>query len=126
MVNLNIKEANSLVLAYLGDSVWELNVRSYFINRGYNIHNLNKRVKQFVNAKVQSKILNSIKDEIDEKYIGTVKRAKNSNIKTFPKSCTVNEYREATAFEALIGAMFIEGDTESIENIIKRFLEGEV
>ncbi|MGL4307892.1 Mini-ribonuclease 3 [Cetobacterium sp. SF1] len=125
MVNLNLREANGLVLAYLGDSVWELLMRSYFIEKGYNIHNLNKRVKEYVNAKSQSKILKRLMDNLDENYLSIVNRAKNSNIKTFPKSCSIMEYKEATAFEALIGAMYIDGKTQEIKEIIKETIEGE-
>ncbi|MBC2856100.1 MAG: ribonuclease III domain-containing protein [Cetobacterium sp.] len=126
MVNLNLKEANGLVLAYLGDGVWELMVRIYFINKGYGLQKTNKFVKDNVNAKAQSKILKGIMETLDEKYVGIVNRAKNSNIKTFPKSCTVMEYKEATAFEALIGAMYVDGDIEGIESLIKINLEGEI
>ncbi|WP_297404656.1 ribonuclease III domain-containing protein [uncultured Cetobacterium sp.] len=120
MVNLNLKEANGLVLAYLGDGVWELSVRTFFINKGYNIRNLNKLVKEHVNAKAQSKYLKNIMDTLSEEQLALVNRSKNSNIKTFPKSCTVMEYKEATAFEALIGALYTEGKIDEIQNIIEK------
>lgn len=122
MVNLNVREANGLVLAYLGDSVWELSIRTYFINKGYNIKNLNKLVKEHVNAQIQSKYLKNIIDDLDEDKLALVNRAKNSNIKTFPKSCTVMEYKEATAFEALIGALYAEGKFEDIKKIVEKNL----
>lgn len=119
MVHLNPKEANSLVLAYLGDSVWELYIRTHYINKGYNIKNLNKIVKENVNAKAQSVIFRSIYDNLTDDEKGLVNRAKNSNIKTFPKSCSIVEYKEATAFEALIGKYYIEKQLEKIEKIIE-------
>lgn len=125
MVNINIKEANGLILAYLGDSAWELSVRKYFINKGYNIRNLNKLVKSHVNAQVQSKYLKEIIGEFDEELQQIVHRARNSNIKTFPKSCTVFEYREATAFEALIGALYVMQEFDRIDEIAKRMIEKE-
>ena len=122
MVNLDVREANGLVLAYLGDAVWELSIRTYFINKGYNIRNLNKLVKEHVNAQAQSKYLKNIIETLDEEKLTLVNRSKNSNIKTFPKSCSVMEYKEATAFEALIGALYTEGKTEEIRKIIERNL----
>jgi len=122
MVNLNVREANGLVLAYLGDSVWELSIRTYFINKGYNIKNLNRLVKEHVNAQIQSKYLKNIIADLDEEKLALVNRAKNSNIKTFPKSCTVMEYKEATAFEALIGALYAEGKFEDIKKIVEKNL----
>lgn len=122
MVNLNVREANGLVLAYLGDAVWELSIRTYYINKGYNIKNLNKLVKDHVNAQAQSRYLKNIIEDLDEEKLMLVNRSKNSNIKTFPKSCTVMEYKEATAFEALIGALYTEGKLEKINDIIQKNL----
>lgn len=125
MVSIDLRETSGVVLAYLGDSVWELYVREYFILKGYNIRNLNKNVVKSVNAKTQSRILRDILDDVDEKYKSIINRSKNGNIKTFPRSCTVMEYREATGFEAYIGALYIDGNIEKIKEIIKENLDGE-
>lgn len=125
MVSIDLRETSGIVLAYLGDSVWELYVREFFILKGYNIRNLNKHVVESVNAKTQSRILRDIFDEIDEKYKQLINRSKNGNIKTFPRSCTVIEYREATGFEAYIGALYIDGRIDEIKNIIRKNLNGE-
>lgn len=125
MVSIDLRETSGIVLAYLGDSVWELYVREFFILKGYNIRNLNKYVVESVNAKTQSRILRDIFDEVDEKYKQLINRSKNGNIKTFPRSCTVMEYREATGFEAYIGALYIDGRIDEIKNIIRKNLNGE-
>ena len=125
MVSIDLRETSGIVLAYLGDSVWELYVREFFILKGYNIRNLNKHVVESVNAKTQSRILRDIFDEVDEKYKQLINRSKNGNIKTFPRSCTVIEYREATGFEAYIGALYINGRIDEIKNIIRKNLNGE-
>ena len=125
MVPIDLRETSGIVLAYLGDSVWELYVREFFILKGYNIRNLNKYVVESVNAKTQSRILRDIFDEVDEKYKQLINRSKNGNIKTFPRSCTVMEYREATGFEAYIGALYIDGRIDEIKNIIRKNLNGE-
>ena len=122
MGNLDVRESNGLVLAYLGDSVWAISIRTYFINKGYNIKNLNKLVKEHVNAQAQSRYLKNIIDELDEDKLTLINRSKNSNIKTFPKSCSVMEYKEATAFEALIGALYIEGKIDEINKIVEKNL----
>ena len=125
MVPIDLRETSGIVLAYLGDSVWELYVREFFILKGYNIRNLNKHVVESVNAKTQSRILRDIFDKVDEKYKQLINRSKNGNIKTFPRSCTVMEYREATGFEAYIGALYIDGRIDEIKNIIRKNLNGE-
>ena len=125
MVSIDLRETSVVVLAYLGDSVWELYVREYFILKGYNIRNLNKHVVNSVNAKTQSRILKNIIENVDEKYKQLINRSKNGNIKTFPRSCSVTEYREATGFEAYIGALYIDGNIDKIKEIIKENLDGE-
>lgn len=125
MVPIDLRETSGIVLAYLGDSVWELYVREFFILKGYNIRNLNKHLVESLNAKTQSRILRDIFDEVDEKYKQLINRSKNGNIKTFPRSCTVIEYREATGFEAYIGALYIDGRIDEIKNIIRKNLNGE-
>ena len=103
----DIRDYSGLELAFLGDAVWELEIRKYYLQFGYNIPTLNKYVKAKVNAKYQSLIYKKIIDDLDEEFKVIGKRAKNSNIKTFPRSCTVMEYKEATALEAIVGAMYL-------------------
>lgn len=127
MVNVekDIREYSGLELAYIGDAVWEIKMREHYLSFGYSIFKLNKEVKAKVNAKFQSLVYNKIMDSLDEKFQTIGKRAKNSNIKTFPKSCTVMEYKEATALEAIIGAMYLLKKEEDINKIINLVIEGE-
>ena len=126
MVNVekDIREYSGLELAYIGDAVWEIKMREHYLSFGYSIFKLNKEVKAKVNAKFQSLVYKII-DSLDEKFQTIGKRAKNSNIKTFPKSCTVMEYKEATALEAIIGAMYLLKKEEDINKIINLVIEGE-
>ena len=121
----DIREMSGLELAFLGDAIWELEIRKYYLQFGYNILTVNKHVKSKVNAKFQSQIYQKIKDELDEEIQIIGKRAKNSNIKTFPKSCTVMEYKEATALEAMVGAMYLLNKEEEIKKIINMIVKGE-
>lgn len=124
MVDINIKESNSLSLAYLGDAVWEIVVREYFIATGHKVNKLNKLAVNYVNAKGQSRIYRNIIDDMEEEYKAVARRAKNSNIKSFPRSCSIDEYREATAFEALIAALYINGEMERVRKIFLENVEG--
>ncbi len=125
MEHVDLKETSGVVLAYLGDAIWELWIRKYWINKGLNLQNLNKRVKECVNAKKQSALYKEIVFLLEEKYQMLGNRAKNGNIKTFPKSCSVLEYKEATAFEALIAGFYVDGREDLIELAIKKCVEGE-
>ena len=114
----DIRDYTGLELAFIGDAIWELEIRRYYLQFGYSIPTLNKYVKNKVNARYQSLIYKQIIEELDEKFKVIGKRAKNSNIKTFPKTCTVMEYREATALEAVVGAMYLLNEEEEIKKII--------
>jgi hypothetical protein len=121
----DIRDYTGLELAFIGDAIWELEIRRYYLQFGYNIPTLNKYVKNKVNARYQSLIYKQIIEELDEKFKVIGKRAKNSNIKTFPKTCTVMEYREATALEAVVGAMYLLNEEEEIKKIINIVIKGE-
>lgn len=116
---VNLKEISGVTLAYLGDAVWELYVRRYMILKGYNNNKCNKLVKEMVNAKIQSRILEIAFPTLTKEEQEIVKRVKNGNIKSFPKSCSVLEYRDATAFEGMIGIFYETGKYNRIEEIIK-------
>ena len=126
MEYVDLRETSGVVLAYLGDAIWELYIREYWISKGLNLQNLNKRVKECVNAKRQSVLYKEILPLLEEKYQQLGNRAKNGNIKTFPKSCSVMEYKEATAFEALIAAFYTDNREDLIEMALKKCIEGEV
>ena len=121
----DIRDYTGLELAFIGDAIWELEIRRYYLQFGYNIPTLNKYVKNKVNARYQSLIYKQIIEELDEEFKVIGKRAKNSNIKTFPKSCTVMEYKEATALEAIVGAMYLLNKEEEIKKIINIIIKGE-
>ena len=121
----DIRDYTGLELAFIGDAIWELEIRKYYLQFGYNIPTLNKYVKNKVNARYQSLIYKQIIEELDEEFKVIGKRAKNSNIKTFPKTCTVMEYKEATALEAVIGAMYLLSKEEEIKKIINIVIKGE-
>ena len=121
----DIRDYTGLELAFIGDAIWELKIRRYYLQFGYNIPTLNKYVKNKVNARYQSLIYKQIIEELDEEFKVIGKRAKNSNIKTFPKTCTVMEYKEATALEAVVGAMYLLNKEEEIKKIINIVIKGE-
>ena len=121
----DIRDYTGLELAFIGDAIWELEIRRYYLQFGYSIPILNKYVKNKVNARYQSLIYKQIIEELDEEFKVIGKRAKNSNIKTFPKTCTVMEYKEATALEAVVGAMYLLNKEEEIKKIINIVIKGE-
>ena len=121
----DIRDYTGLELAFIGDAIWELEIRKHYLQFGYNIPTLNKYVQNKVNARYQRLIYKQIIEDLDEEFKTIGKRAKNSNIKTFPKTCTVMEYKEATALEAVVGAMYLLNKEEEIKKIINIVIKGE-
>lgn len=118
---MNILEVNSLVLAYLGDTVYENYVRLYLIKKGYNhVKTLQEKSLEYVSAKSQSRILKRlISDNIfNIKELEIIKRARNAKINTHPKNCDIITYHEATSLEALFGYLKLEENIERIEEIM--------
>lgn len=118
---MSTKEINSLVLAYLGDTVYENYIRSYLISLGINnVNELQKRSINYVSAKNQAKFLKEIMDNgfLSEEEITIVKRARNYKTGSHPKNCDIITYKYATGLEALIGYLKLEGKEKRIKEII--------
>ena len=123
MIKMNVLEVNSLVLAYLGDTVYENYVRLYLIKKGYNhVKTLQEKSLSYVSAKSQATILKKLKDEgvFTESELEVIKRARNAKCNSHPKSCDIITYKEATSFEALFGYLKLQENTERIEEIISK------
>lgn len=121
---IDFRDTGILNLAYLGDAVWELLVRKYYVERNIETNLLSQKVKMLVNAKKQSEMYLELYDSLDDDARNVSKRARNAKIKSFPKSCTYMEYRNATAFEVLIAYYFMNKMGEKINEIFKNYIEG--
>lgn len=120
---MNTNEVNSLVLAYLGDSVYENYVREYLIKKGYNhVKTLQEKSLQYVSAKSQAQILKRLMNELvfNEEELEVIKRARNAKSNSHPKSCDIITYRMATSFEALFGYLKLKNNLERIEEIVDK------
>ena len=119
------KEFNSLVLAYLGDTIYEDYIREYLIRKGIsNVNDLQKESIKYVSAKAQCIILKRLINDnfFSDEELSIIKRARNHKSVSHPKNCDIVTYRYATGFEALIGYLKLEGNIERIEEIIRKIL----
>jgi len=122
---MNIKEINPLVLAFLGDAIYEVYIRKYLINLGIcNVNDLQTKSIDYVSAKSQAGILKRMLDNnfFTEEEIDVIKRARNSKSRSHPKSCDIVTYKHATAFEALIGYLFLLNEEDRIQEIMGHIL----
>ena len=123
---MKVVEINSLVLAYLGDTVYENYVRRFFINQGIaHVDELQKKAIKFVSAKSQAFYLQKMIDEnfLSEEELAIVKRARNYKTTSHPKSCDIVTYKYATGLEALIGYLDLNEEKNRISEIMNFILE---
>lgn len=123
---MDIRCVNSLVLAYLGDAVYEEYIRRYLIEKKIGkVNDLQKESINYVSAKKQAyfldKMLNS--DFFNEEEISVIKRARNTKSHPNPKGCSVIEYKKSTALEALIGYLQLSSKVDRIDDVMNYIVE---
>ena len=113
------KMLSPLVWAYVGDSVYELFVRTKLTNNSNaKPHKLHIESIKYVKAKAQADILKSIMDNLTEEEKDIVRRGRNTENHHVDKNTNVADYRQSTAFEALIGYLYLTKQDERLEEIL--------
>ncbi|MCL0062642.1 Mini-ribonuclease 3 [Peptococcaceae bacterium] len=108
-----------LVLAYIGDAVYELVVRRFLVAKGIaKADNLHKKAVEFVRAKAQAKVMLALQEHLKDEELRIVRRGRNAKSRT-PKECKISDYRFSTAFEALIGYLYLKGDVDRLNYILQ-------
>ncbi len=116
---------NPLVLAYIGDAVYEVFIRTFLLHNGNSpVHKLHKQSIGFVKAKAQSDIIHLIWDNLDSEEQDIVRRGRNAKSGTIPKNADVVEYKYATGFEALVGFLFLKEDNMRLMDILSMSVSG--
>ncbi len=107
-------------LAFIGDAVFDLYTRTRLIkdNLLMNANKLHRENSKIVSANFQAKVIATIKAELSESELAVFKWARNASSKSAPKSTTASKYRNATGFEALLGALFLQEKMERAEDIM--------
>ena len=120
----DIRTYSPLTLAYIGDAIYDLVIRSVLVNRGNTaVNNLHKRASAIVKAPTQAAIAASIMEELTEEEKDIYRRGRNSKPHTKAKNASTMEYLEATGLEAVIGFLYLSGDMDRACNLIKLGLE---
>ena len=122
---MNPVEVNALVLAYLGDTIYENYVRHYLINKGIgNVNDLQTESINYVSAKNQAKFLEDMinNDFFNDEELSVIKRARNYKSNSHPKNTDIITYKHATALEAIIGYLDLKNNKSRIDEIMKYIL----
>ncbi len=123
---MNVLEINVLVLAYLGDTIYEDYIRRFLINKGINnVNELQTESLKYVSAKGQSNYLEMMINDsfFTEEEIDVIKRARNNTSKSHPKNTDIITYKRATGLEALIGYLDLINNKDRIDEIMNYILE---
>jgi len=121
---VEVDTMSPLTWAYVGDSVYELFIRNHLVNTTkMKPHMLHIKSIQYVKAGAQAKILNELMDDLNEAEKEIVKRGRNAENHHLPKNATVHEYMYSTAFEALIGYLYLTKQDDRLKEILDKCLE---
>ena len=115
-----VNTMSPLTWAYIGDSVYELYIRMYLVNTTkLKPHKLHIESIKYVKAKAQAEILKKLEKILTDKEKEIVKRGRNAENHHLPKNATVQEYMYATAFEALIGYLYLTKQDKRLKEILE-------
>ena len=121
---MDLKEVDAqtyspLVLAYIGDAVYEVIVRTKVVNRGnMQVNKMHKKSAGLVKASAQAELIKLLMEELTEEETAIYKRGRNAKSVSTAKHATVVDYRMATGFEALTGYLYLTGRMERLITLI--------
>ena len=122
---MNVLEINVLVLAYLGDTIYENYVRKYLISKNIpNVNELQKEAIKYVSAVNQARFLQELINNnfFFDDEINVIKRARNYKSSSHPKNCDIVTYKHATALEAVIGYLSLSNKEDRIKELMQVIL----
>lgn len=104
----DVASYSPLVLAYMGDAVYELMIRTMVVRRGnMQVNKMHRKSAGLVKAETQARLIKLLESELTEEELAVYKRGRNAKSATMAKNATMIDYRMATGFEALIGYLFL-------------------
>lgn len=120
---VDIRTYSPLALAYIGDCVFELLVRTMIVSKGNApVHKYHQRASAIVNAHSQADMILALEQELTEEEKAVYHRGKNSKPATIAKNATAKEYKTATGLEAVIGYLYLTNQYERLIDLVKKSL----
>lgn len=120
----DIKTYSPLTLAYIGDSIYDLIIRTIIVEGGNApVNTLHKRASSLVKASAQMEMFHAVEEALTEEELGVYKRGRNAKSYTSAKNASVSDYRSATGFEALMGYLYLTGRLERAVELIRLGLQ---
>ena len=120
MEEVDIQTYSPLALAYIGDCVYDLVIKSLVLNEGNRqVQKLHQDTSKLVQASTQSLMMRTMQEHLTEEEHGVYKRGRNAKSVTPAKNQTVTDYRRATGFEALLGYLYLKKDFKRLIDLVK-------
>ena len=121
---MDVEKMSGTTLAYMGDAVYEVYVRQYVLEKdSVDVNKQNRLAIKFVRAEGQAYAIKKMLPNLTEEEQLLVKRARNRKITSKPQNVKPVTYKLATAFEAFIGYLYLSGQKERLEEIVKEAIE---
>lgn len=121
---VDIRTYSPLVLAYIGDGIYDVIIRTIVVSNGNSQPNkLHKKTSHLVKASAQSAMIEAIMEELTPEEVKVYKRGRNAKSPTMAKNASMVDYRRATGFEALMGYLYLQGELKRMIDLIKKGLE---
>ena len=118
--DVDARTYSPLALAYIGDGVFDIIIRTIIVGQGNSgSHDLHIQVSKYVNAGAQANMIEALLPELEEEEVAVYKRGRNAKTATTAKNATIQDYRKATGFEALIGYLYLQARMERIIDLLK-------
>ena len=126
-MNFDVRQVNAITnlgLAHVGDGVYELLCRTYLCTQGdQTVLKLHKDTVNMVKAPAQAKYMDKLLPHLTEEELAFYRRGKNAHTHAAPKSATRAEYAKATGLEALLGALYLQGRTDRLNELFHIMME---
>lgn len=117
--NQDIRTISPLTLAYIGDSIYDLIIRTIVVSQGNKqVNKMHKEVSAFVKAHGQVLMYEAIEEELTEEEKAVFKRGRNAKSYTSAKNATKIDYRKATGYEALLGFLYLEDKMDRVLELV--------
>lgn len=124
MEEVDIREYSPLTLAYIGDCVYDLVIKSLVINGGNKqVNKLHQETSKLVQASTQSLMMRTMQEHLTEEEHAVYKRGRNAKSVSPAKNQSITDYRRATGFEALLGYLYLKKDYKRLLDLVKIGLE---
>lgn len=105
---VDIRTYSPLTLAYIGDGIFDIIIRTVVVERGNSpVNGLHKKTISYVNAGTQARMIEALQDELTEEELAVYKRGRNAKSYTSAKNASIGDYRKATGLEALMGYLYL-------------------